>query len=213
MGVAARVSPAVDFPSLHPCPLSNPPDPLWSNSCAVVPQQTPRPPSPVFPERPVSPIQHATDIQALPAPPIYSYPPVPAPCYCPMCFPGVAWMAACPQFPCCLPPAPATPAFIDPTSGAPVFSCCLPMSTFPTGSTTSTFIPLGPHALPYPASAPSTSQVNSQLPYAIAISPKAGSVMSGQQVPPADSTSNAPNGPGEWVFEANSAASAYPLHG
>ncbi|VDD76881.1 unnamed protein product [Mesocestoides corti] len=35
LGVAARVSPAVDFQSLNPCPLSNPPDPLWSNSVCL----------------------------------------------------------------------------------------------------------------------------------------------------------------------------------
>ncbi|KAL5969417.1 hypothetical protein TSMEX_002832, partial [Taenia solium] len=131
---STSISPAVEIPSI-------------STSTTVAVQQNPHPPSPVFPARPLSPIQlppppppplpppdgvNGSSNVSTQSPFVYSSYTPPQPC-CSMYVPGVAWMATPHHFSSTFVPPPThpSPTFFDPTTGAPVFACCLPPQPTP----------------------------------------------------------------------------------
>ncbi|KAH9278322.1 Histone acetyltransferase KAT6B [Echinococcus granulosus] len=164
---STSISPTVEVPSV-------------STSTTVTIQQNPHPPSPVFPARPLSPIQlpppppppdgvNASSNSSTQSPFVYPTYTPPQPC-CPMYVSGVAWMATPHHFSSAFIPPPA-PAFFDPATGAPMFAYCLPAQPTPPLPPTpspiqqvplQTFLPQPDQALLCPPPPPSPALLSQQ---------------------------------------------------
>uniref|UniRef100_A0A0R3WP38 BAH domain-containing protein n=1 Tax=Hydatigena taeniaeformis TaxID=6205 RepID=A0A0R3WP38_HYDTA len=223
------ISPAVEIPSI--------------STTTVAVQQNPHPPSPVFPARPLSPVQpppHPPPDNvngsngSTQSPFVYSSYTPPHPC-CPMYVPGVAWMTTPHHFSSAFVPPPAhpTPAFFDPTTGAPIFACCLPPQPTPPPPPSQvqqvplqTFLPQPDQTLLYPPPAPPsaltpqqqafTSQMGYASPQPLPILEHQNQQQQQQQQQQQPFQQLQPQLPlmmdaTEWVLGAT--PSAYPLHG